>query len=140
MRDAKIYLRALEPGDYQRTIVWRNDDDIWKQLLGEKHFVSAEYEKKWIHDAVFSPHRELRLGICTVPDDLLIGLAALGSIDYVHRSARSQLMIGEKSLHGQGLGTEVLRLLLRFAFEERGMERVWCRILKSNTASLKLHA
>ncbi|HEV2125846.1 MAG TPA: GNAT family N-acetyltransferase [Chloroflexota bacterium] len=38
---------------------------------------------------------------------------------------RIDLAIGDKHLWGQGLGTEVLRLLVRFAFEQEGAEIVF---------------
>lgn len=135
----EIYLRALEPEDYKVSIHWRQDDAIWAQLLGEKHFVSAEYEKRWMLETANVQKTDIRLGICLVGEQRLIGLASIGSIDMVHRSMRTQLMIGDKSFWGLGVGTQVLRKLLAFAFDDRGMVRVWCRILASNQASLRLH-
>lgn len=134
-----IYLRALEPDDYKVSIHWRQDDAIWKQLLGEKHFVSAEYEKRWMAESVSIQKTDIRLGICLESDQRLIGLTSLASIDMVHRSARTQIMIGDKSYWGLGIGTQVLQKLLTFAFDERGLERIWCRILMSNLASQRLH-
>lgn len=135
----EIYLRALEPDDYKVSIHWRQDDAIWEQLLGEKYFVSAEYEKRWMAESVNIQKTDIRLGICLANDQRLIGLTSLASIDMVHRSARTQIMIGDKSCWGQGIGTQVLHKLLTFAFDDRGLERIWCRILKSNLASQKLH-
>ena len=51
---------------------------------------------------------------------------------------RIDLMIGEKALWGQGLGTEVIRLLSTFAFEEEKADRVFgCDVADYNPASLK---
>lgn len=41
----RVYLRALEPEDYKKSIIWRNDDEIWGMVGGPKHFVSNAYEK-----------------------------------------------------------------------------------------------
>jgi RimJ/RimL family protein N-acetyltransferase len=51
---------------------------------------------------------------------------------------RIDLMIGEKAFWGQGLGTEVIRLLTAFAFEEEGADLVLgCDVADYNRASLK---
>ena len=51
---------------------------------------------------------------------------------------RIDLMIGEKAYWGRGLGTEVIRLLTRFAFEREQADVVFgCDIADHNPASLK---
>jgi RimJ/RimL family protein N-acetyltransferase len=51
---------------------------------------------------------------------------------------RIVLMIGEKAFWGQGLGTEVIRLLSAFAFEREKADLVFgCDIADYNLASLK---
>jgi RimJ/RimL family protein N-acetyltransferase len=51
---------------------------------------------------------------------------------------RIDLMIGEKAFWGQGLGTEVIRLLSAFAFEREKADLVFgCDIADYNLASLK---
>jgi len=52
---------------------------------------------------------------------------------------RIDLMIGEKALWGQGLSTEVVRLLSAFAFEEECADLVFgCDVADYNPASLKV--
>lgn len=133
----KIYLRALEIEDYKTTIKWRNDDEIWKMVTGPKYFVSSEYEKNWMIKAINNPN-ELRLGICLKENDLLIGLASMVNIDMVNRNGVFSIMIGEKKFWSGGYGFEAIQLLLDHCFNERGMERVWAPILKSNLASQRL--
>lgn len=51
---------------------------------------------------------------------------------------RIDLMIGERAFWGQGLGTEVIKLLSAFAFDEQSAELVFgCDVADYNTASLK---
>jgi len=133
-----IFLRALEPDDYKATIRWRYDDEIWDGVLGEKYFVSSEYEKKWVQDAIVNKN-EIRLGICLRGTSELIGLASIVGIDWINRSARSQVMIGEKSYWGRGYGSQAVRETCRFGFLHRGFERMWVRIVASNLASIALH-
>jgi aminoglycoside 6'-N-acetyltransferase len=51
---------------------------------------------------------------------------------------RIDLMIGEKHLWGQGLGTDVLRTLTRFGFEEQNADMIFgCSIGDHNPRSLR---
>ena len=40
---------------------------------------------------------------------------------------------------GQGLGSEALKLILRYGFDERGLNRIDAHINADNAASLRLH-
>ena len=48
------------------------------------------------------------------------------------------LGLGSASDRGQGYGTEILNLLLRFAFDELSLYRLSAAISVDNTAALKL--
>lgn len=51
---------------------------------------------------------------------------------------RIDLMIGEKRLWGQGLGTDVIRTLTRFGFEEQNADMIFgCTIADYNPRSLR---
>ncbi|NLN39210.1 MAG: GNAT family N-acetyltransferase [Smithella sp.] len=133
----KVYLRALEPDDYKTTIKWRNDDEIWSMVVGPKYFVSSEYERQWVLNAINNKD-EIRLGICLKIDAMLIGLISIIDIDWINRSAGCPAMIGEKKYWGQGLATEARLLVLKYAFHERGFESIRGHVLESNVASLRV--
>ena len=134
----RVYLRALEPEDYKVSLKWRNDDEIWSMLGGRKYFVSSAYEQKWIHDAIFDS-KDIRLAVCVKETEQYIGNVYLTNIDYVNRSATSHILIGEHGFWGQGYATESTKLLLTYAFEELGLNRIEAVVLKSNIASIKMH-
>lgn len=137
MEKINIYLRALESEDYKTTVKWRNDKEIWEMVGGPKYFVSSEYEKNWIIKAINNT-REVRLGICLIDNNQLIGLASLIETDWINRSGRVSTMIGDKDYWRAGYATDAMNLLLDFCFNERGMERVWTVILESNIPSQKV--
>jgi RimJ/RimL family protein N-acetyltransferase len=132
----RIYLRALEPQDYLTSIKWRNDDVVWNLVGSPKYFVSSEYEKNWVQENIFNKDK-LVLAICLKEDNRYIGNAILSHFDWINRSATSGTLIGDKSEWGKGYGTESHMLRLKFAFRERGLERVTVYILESNIGSQK---
>lgn len=138
MDNKLVYLRAFEPDDYLNSIVWRNDDEIWSQLGGGKYYVSARYEKKWIEDAIFDS-KNIRLAVCLIDGGRYIGNVSITNINLANRSGISNILIGDHSCWGRGIGTEAYRLLLEYAFNERGLHRIEALVLEDNISSIKMH-
>ena len=131
-----IYLRALEPEDYKTSIKWRKDDATWALLGGIKRYVSEACEKKWVEDAIFAKG-DIKLAVCTVDSDLLIGYVYLNKVDFTQRSAVIGCLIGDVNFRGKGCGREAMRQLLVYAFSELGLHRISAYILESNIPSQK---
>lgn len=132
----RIYLRALEPDDYKVSVKWRNDDEIQNMVGGAKYFVSSEREKEWVHNAIFD-NDKLVLAICLVENNEYIGNMIMHDINMLNRSCHISGMIGEKTYWSKGYFNEARMMMLRFAFYERGMERITASPLEDNVASLK---
>ena len=135
----RVYLRALELNDYQTTIKWRNDDEIWSMVVGRKYFVSEEFERKWMEKLVGTESGDIGLAICTVADHKHIGNFYLRNIDFFNRNAASSHLIGDKNYWGSGYATEATLLMLYHAFFDLGLERIQARQLLSNPASIRVH-
>jgi RimJ/RimL family protein N-acetyltransferase len=134
----RVYLRAFELDDYKISSKWRNDNEIWNRLVGPKYFVSPAYEKRWVEDAIFNSSDKILLAICLKENNDYIGNAYLTDIDWINRTAISGSLIGEKKYWSKGLGTEARLLLNKFAFYERGINRIWAKVLEDNIASQKM--
>jgi [ribosomal protein S5]-alanine N-acetyltransferase len=66
-----------------------------------------------------------------------IGNARLSSINYDKGEAAYGRLIGNSNYHGRGLGTEVLKLLSMFAFNELGLNKIYTGVNSKNLASIK---
>ena len=75
--------------------------------------------------------------ICIKKNNKYIGNIRLSSIDFVNKSCTFGRLIGDKNSQGKGYGSEALILVLRYAFETLGMNRVYSAIAKENNASFK---
>ncbi len=134
----RIFLRAFEPEDYKTTHSWREDKEILNGIVGMKYFVSCEYEKKWINDAIFDKN-SLKLAICQKTTNEHIGNVYLNMIDHVNKNCTFGIILGKKNFWGQGFGSEATLLMLEHAFYELGMVRVSSRQLLTNQSSIRLH-
>lgn len=134
----RVYLRALEPEDFLVTSEWRKDEEIQNMIGGPKYFVAKEKERQWVMNTIQDNNRMV-LGICLRKNDKLIGTVNIQEIDWINRSGHVPILIGDKNEWGKGYALEARFLALKFAFDERGLHRVWALVLEDNIPSLKLH-
>ncbi|MEW9902811.1 GNAT family N-acetyltransferase [Pseudomonas putida] len=130
----RILLRALELDDLDLLHRWSNDEALWS-LLGGWHFpVSREAQKDWLL-RLGNDSLNQRFGI-EVAGHGLIGTANLVGIDWKNGTAEHGMMIGDQSLRGKGYGTDVIATVMRYAFDELGLSRLWTTIIEYNEPSL----
>lgn len=135
----RIYLRSFTLDDAKTSHAWRVDEEVTNTLVGRKYFVSPDYEKKWVNDAIFSPGNSVKLAVCLKDNHQYIGNAYLDNVDAFNQNAIFSLMIGEKSLWGKGIGSELTMLMLHHAFYEMNLKRVTSYQLKDNIGSILVH-
>ena len=123
----------------------------------------AEIESAWTHDAEYlrlidtaparplSPaqvkkkyetlekaeNKEFYFAVRTLADDRLIGFARLYWVDLQHGAAMLNLGLGQPADRGQGYGSDALRLLLNYAFDELNLHRAGVRTASYNTGALR---
>ena len=68
-----------------------------------------------------------------------IGMISLHQIDYVNSKAMIGLFIAEKNEQNRGLGTNSINLILDFAFNGMGLNRVGLEVLESNIKAINLY-
>lgn len=105
---------------------------------GGRFYVSSCYEKKWIEEAIFDSNN-IRLAVCLKENGRYIGNVSITNVNKANRSGESNIFIGDHSCWGKGIGTDAYRLLLEYAFNERGFHRIEARVLETNASSLKMH-
>jgi diamine N-acetyltransferase len=95
-------------------------------------------EEAWYERASVVADRAL-FTVYARDDGRPIGRADLASIDYRHRTASIGLFIGEADRRGKGCGTEIVRLLLDYAFTALGLHNVMLTAYEYNLAGLRAY-
>jgi RimJ/RimL family protein N-acetyltransferase len=67
----------------------------------------------------------------------LLGFAGLFWLDLVHGNAQLRLGIGSPADRGQGYGTELMGLMLNYAFNELGLHRLSAGAAEDNTGAIR---
>jgi RimJ/RimL family protein N-acetyltransferase len=71
-----------------------------------------------------------------VVDEVPVGTCCLWGLDTHNRRAHLGIGIGEEH-RGRGIGTDATRVMLHYAFVDRGLHRVQLEVLATNTAALR---
>lgn len=132
-----IVLRAVERSDLPLLQAWGNDPEI-QFTLASWHFpLSLQALETWFEGLQFDGVDQHF--IIHAAEHGAIGTTNLVSINWKDRNAFTGLLIGDPSLRRRGYGTDAVRTMMRYAFEELGLERLDTTIMANNEASLGLY-
>jgi RimJ/RimL family protein N-acetyltransferase len=133
----KVRLRSIEREDLPLIQKWGNDSEI-QYLLGGWHFpTNSEDVSKWFNGISIQSLNQ-RFAIET--DDFgLIGTANIVDIDWKNRNAFHGMMLGDKDIRGKGYGVDTVMAIMKYAFEEMGLERLDGSMISYNEASLRMY-
>ena len=129
LRGTAITLEPTEPDDLPLFRAWRADLDVVR-YLHYRFTRSAEEEEEW-YQTVARSEREVLWSVRL--QGRTVGYTDM-SIYWRSRSATTGLILGDRSVWGQGYGSEAVRLRTAYAFREMGLERLEADSLAENTA------
>ncbi|TXI65429.1 MAG: N-acetyltransferase [Flavobacterium sp.] len=132
-----VTLKAIEVEDLDVLNVWGNDPEI-QYFLGGWHFPTSKNDiQKWYSNQSVSSLNQ-RFSIHT--DDLgLIGTANLVDIDWKNKNAFHGMLLGDKEVRGKGYAVDTVMAVMKYAFEELGLNRLDGSMIEYNEASLKMY-
>lgn len=117
---ASVRLRAVERGDLPTFVKWMNDPQVTEFLVLDPP-LSMEEEEVWYQGML---RRDDKVFCIETKDDRLIGSIGLHHLDWKNRMTDIGIVIGEKDAWSRGFGTDAIRTLLRYLFEELNLNRV----------------
>lgn len=133
----KIYLRPLDMDDLEgEYIQWVNDERICKHM-GTLHFSTTKRRLQEYLESQLNNKNIAFFAIIEKETGKHIGNVKLGPIDWINRRAEYGRMIGDKSAQGKGHGTEVVDLILKYAFNILNLHKITTSASISNEASIK---
>jgi RimJ/RimL family protein N-acetyltransferase len=110
---------------------WRSDGDVNRYI--RRGYKTLGEVRKWYRE-YFSSEANRLLGILV--DDQLIGYCTIEHINLDDKKCEVGILIGEKDYWHKGIGSAVVRELLKSAFTELSMHRVEAVIHADNVASI----
>jgi len=139
-RGELVRLTAEEPETVGKAFsVWDRDSEfrrlednqpprLWS-VKKIKEFIEKEHEDQ--------RNREFVFFIRTLEGDSLIGFVELFIPTWIHGDAWVGIGIGDRHYWGKGYGTDAMRLILRYAFQELNLNRVSLDVFSYNPRAIR---
>jgi len=135
----KVRLRAIERDDLPTFVRWFNDPEVRHYLTAYMPMSLAE-EEKWFEGQLQKQDgRIFAIEVIDGDQPIHIGNVGIHDVDWKNRAAEVGIVIGEKDYWGKGYGTDALKTLLRFAFQEMNLHRVQLRVHDYNARALRCY-
>jgi RimJ/RimL family protein N-acetyltransferase len=134
----RLRLRRVERDDVRKYHEWVNDPEVTEGLTLFLP-MSIEDEERWYQNTLSRDTQERPFSIEVRTGDgwRLIGNCSFFDIEREVRCGEIGIMIGDKSMWNQGLGTEAMTLLLRIGFETLNLNRIFLRVNSDNLRAIR---
>lgn len=135
MQAPVVTLRALTAEDADRVLTWRNSPEVSAYMYTDA-VISADAHARWLAAALADDRR--RYWIVEM-DGASVGLANLYDIDAGNRRCAWAYYLGDPAVRGRSVGAAVELKVLDIVFGEMGLDKLWCEVLETNAAVVRLH-
>lgn len=132
----KVLLRAIEREDLEFLRKMMNDENLEKYVVGWSLPISKYEQEKWFEKQVGDKDN---LKFIAEVDGEPIGLATITNIDWKNRKACHGVKLYSDDVKGKGYGTDIVKTIMKYAFEELQINKLYSTILEYNEASLRLY-
>src|SRR5215208_2658541 len=135
-----VRLSAFDPEEMSKVFPRWNSNSEYFRLLNSsaRSMQSSKAALKWMEEEVGEMSLEsYYFSIRTLAEDKLIGEIGLDVVNWPGRDAFVGLGIGETEYWSKGYGTDVINVLLRFAFTEINLRRVTLNVFEYNPRAIR---
>lgn len=131
-----IILRKLMNKDIPYMIEWMHDTDT--RVFFQKNFLNTSEEdvKEFIACSFTNENRHFAI----VDEDMdeYLGTISLKNIDYVNKNAEYAIATRKVS-RGKGINYAATEFLMRYAFEELKLHKIYLNVLETNEKAISLY-
>ncbi len=128
-----VRLRPMEKRDLELKVRWINDPDVNAKLHYDVPITLAKTQE-WFERV--SQDATRHDSVIELLDATPVGLIGLMKIEQRDRTAEIYIAIGEKEYWGKGVMLESEGLLIKWAFEQLGLHKIWAQTRATNVASI----
>lgn len=130
-----ISLRDLRPEDQAQLLAWRNLPEVARYMFSDHEITPAEHAA-WFSGIGRDATRRYWVIVC---DDEDVGLIHLYDIDSANSRCFWGFYLASPSVRGRGVGSSAWYLVLRYVFDELGLNKLCSEVLSFNEPAIGLH-
>jgi RimJ/RimL family protein N-acetyltransferase len=136
----RIVLREYQLSDLNFIRQWVNDPELTNTLSDNFLFPHSKYEtESFLNMMVEGKSSSKSFVIAVKESQEYIGQIDLYKIDWKNRFAFLAVVIGRKEYLGKGYGSEAIRTIQKFAFEELNLNRIELEVYEYNERAYKCY-
>lgn len=134
-----IKLRDLQSFDKKYFFSWIKDKEVIRYSLSKFQKMKSNDEiSNWFDELLLdkSSYNQAIVDNCNAK---LIGYTGIVQISEIDLSGEYFIFIGDKSYHGKGIGTFVKKEIVKYGFENLGLNRIMLTASEKNIGALKAY-
>lgn len=134
---SRVILRPYQPDDAQ-TLLDATNDPVVRRLTGTQQSFTLEQIQRYIANSLDADDRAGFL-ITDAASGEPVGEIVLMDIDDTNRSAGLRIAIFYEQNFGKGYGTDALRLVVGYGFEQRSLHRISLDVFDFNPRAVHVY-
>lgn len=141
-KGALVRLSAIDPEEAGKAFSSWDRDSEFRRLLdsGVAAIHSQKQMEKWVEkDLDEQSSGQYWFAIRRLDDDTLLGDVGLYVINWTVRDAFIGIAIGDRAFWGKGYGTDAMRVIVRYAFNEVNLNRVTLGVFEYNPRAIRAY-
>ena len=131
-----IYLSPRNSEDIEIFTKWLNDFQVTDGLGRSGLMVTLNGEKQYLENVHDNDNTRYYFVIVTLENDEMIGTVSLENINYINRSAKLGIFIGEEKRRGKGIGKEAIQLILDYGFHYLNLNSIQLSVFAFNERAI----
>lgn len=133
-RQEKVSLAPFTWDQAQQYLDWVNQEEVAHWLTRALPVTPFEHQR-WYESLILRSDAVV-FSVINNQDGAYLGNVWLWGVHSVHRSAELRILLGPQA-KGKGFGGDAVRGLLRFAFQDLNLNKVYLYVLANNVAAVK---
>ena len=129
----EVTIRPITYDDTENIIKWRNSEYVNSRFIDRRLFTKESHEA-WLKTYVEAGKAAQFIILL---NGEAVGSVYLRDIDLDTKEAEYGIFIGEEGARGKGVGTKSAKLILKYAFEELNLEKIFLRVFKDNPGAVR---
>jgi len=135
-----VRLGSVDPDEFGKAFSrWHRDSEFMRFLDSSPSLLQSQkgMQKSLAEDLEKQKNDRHWFTIRALDDDKLLGDIDLSIYNWTGRDAFVGLGIGERDFWGKGYGTDVMKVILRYAFTEINLQRVSLTVFEYNPRAVR---
>jgi len=133
----KVKLREYRETDIAQVLTYINDPEI-KTLLhnGVPYPMTMKDEMTWFENQS-AMKEKYNFAIESLEDQRYLGGCGINALDWKNSVATVGIFIGDKNYWGKGYGTDAMKVLIAFIFDQMNLNKIALHVYSFNERAIK---